>query len=233
MLQLFPKWKRLERTRGIEPLTLAWKAKGHPVKSAQIAGRFWFRADLHRYSSGLAEVSRLHRLPAGLDPPIPAGSSAILSGLRSGHDVAPLLAEQLRGACVAHPNEVCQMEGCGSPKPAPLIGIQSGLGELRSYKRSAAKSVLARLARNLNYGRIPYLACAALALTACAPHPRFITTYCLTKDQALPPEPPRVKSQLTGKADEDLRIVAGSAIRLRSWGEGLQHILEGCRDPNK
>jgi hypothetical protein len=72
-----------------------------------------------------------------------------------------------------------------------------------------------------------------LALTACAPHVRYVSTYCLTHDQQLPAEPPKVHSQLTGHADSDIGIISGSAIRLRAWGEGLQTILEGCRAPAK
>lgn len=77
--------------------------------------------------------------------------------------------------------------------------------------------------------RIFSLALMALALVGCAPPVRYISTPCLTKDQAIPAEPPKVHDQLTGEADKDLRIVAGSNIRLRAWGEGLNHILEGCR----
>jgi hypothetical protein len=71
---------------------------------------------------------------------------------------------------------------------------------------------------------------AALALTGCATT-RYSTAYCLSHDQALPAEPPKVKDKLTGQADRDVEIIAGSAIRLRAWGEGLQTILEGCREP--
>lgn len=70
----------------------------------------------------------------------------------------------------------------------------------------------------------------ALALTGCAAT-RYSTAYCLSHDQALPAEPPKVKDQLTGQADRDVEIIAGSAIRLRAWGEGLQTILDGCREP--
>jgi hypothetical protein len=73
-------------------------------------------------------------------------------------------------------------------------------------------------------------AIALAALTGCATT-RYSTNYCLTHDQALPAEPPKVKDQLTGQADRDLEIVAGSAIRLRAWGEGLRTILDGCREP--
>jgi hypothetical protein len=68
----------------------------------------------------------------------------------------------------------------------------------------------------------------ALALTGCATT-RYVTVPCISHDQQLPAEPERVKDKLTGQADKDLKIVAGSAIRLRAWGEGLQTILEGCR----
>lgn len=75
--------------------------------------------------------------------------------------------------------------------------------------------------------------CTAIALflflSACTTT-RYVTVPCISKDQALPAEPPKVHDKLTGKADEDLRIVGGSAIRLRAWGEGLQGILEGCRE---
>lgn len=72
---------------------------------------------------------------------------------------------------------------------------------------------------------------AFLTLTGCV-QTRYVTVYCLDKNQALPSEPPKISDKLTGKADEDLRIVTGSAIRLRAWGVGLQGILEGCRSPN-
>jgi hypothetical protein len=76
------------------------------------------------------------------------------------------------------------------------------------------------------------ITCVALALSGCATT-RYSRIYCLTHDQALPAEPEKVGPQLTGRADEDLRIVAGSAIRLRAWGEGLQQVLEGCREPQR
>lgn len=71
----------------------------------------------------------------------------------------------------------------------------------------------------------------ALALTGCTTT-RYATVYCLSKDQQLPAEPPKVHSQLTGDASKDVSILAGSAIRLRAWGEGLNTILEGCREPS-
>jgi ABC-type uncharacterized transport system auxiliary subunit len=71
-----------------------------------------------------------------------------------------------------------------------------------------------------------------IALTGCV-STRYSTIYCLSHDQALPQAPPKVHDQLNGQADHDLTIVAGSAIRLRAWGEGLQQVLEGCREPQR
>lgn len=72
---------------------------------------------------------------------------------------------------------------------------------------------------------------ALLALSGCAPHVRYISTPCLNSEQVQKlrdAEPPRVHEKLTGRADEDLRTVSGSALRLRSWGEGLLDVIEGC-----
>lgn len=73
------------------------------------------------------------------------------------------------------------------------------------------------------------VALAAFALSGCATT-RYVAVHCLAHDQQLPAEPPKVKDKLTGQADKDLTIVAGSAVRLRAWGEGLNTILEGCRE---
>jgi hypothetical protein len=79
----------------------------------------------------------------------------------------------------------------------------------------------------------PPLILAALALTGCATTQpvRYTPVYCLSSGTQLPAEPPKVHDQLTGQADKDAGILAGSAIRLRAWGEALNHILEGCREP--
>jgi predicted small secreted protein len=58
---------------------------------------------------------------------------------------------------------------------------------------------------------------------------RYVPISCLGKDQQLPAEPPKIADRLTGRADEDIKIVAGSAVRLRAYGQGLRTILEGCR----
>jgi hypothetical protein len=60
---------------------------------------------------------------------------------------------------------------------------------------------------------------------------RYVTVPCLTPDQYKKLEqsqPEKIHGKLTGEADKDLRIVAGSAVRLRAWGTGLLGVLEGC-----
>ena len=72
---------------------------------------------------------------------------------------------------------------------------------------------------------------AALALAGCQTT-RYITVACLTPvqfEQLKAQLPPKVADKLTGRADEDLRIIAGSSVRLRGYAEGLLAILEGCR----
>ena len=74
---------------------------------------------------------------------------------------------------------------------------------------------------------------ALLALSACATgKERYVTVHCVTPEQwqeLHEAEPPKVAKKLTGKADEDIRVVAGSAVRLRAWGQGLLGVLQGCR----
>lgn len=70
----------------------------------------------------------------------------------------------------------------------------------------------------------------ALALAGCA-HTRYVTVPCVTQEQVdgfKAAEPPKIHDKLTGKADEDIRPIAGSNVRLRSWGEGMLGVLGGC-----
>lgn len=78
------------------------------------------------------------------------------------------------------------------------------------------------------HGTIPLAVLGFVTLTGCTTT-RYVTVPCISKDQAIPAEPEKVGDKLTGKADEDVKIIAGSAVRLRAWGQGLQGILEGCR----
>lgn len=75
---------------------------------------------------------------------------------------------------------------------------------------------------------------AAVALSACAPHPRTALVYCLTPPQLenlKQAEPERIADKLTGQAQDDFKLVAGSDIMLRTWGEGLIGVLSGCTAP--
>jgi hypothetical protein len=74
---------------------------------------------------------------------------------------------------------------------------------------------------------------AALALSGCATT-RYVTVACIDQPQLQrlkDAEPPRVGDRLTGQAQDDFKIAAGSAVELRSWGEGLISVLVGCQEP--
>lgn len=75
----------------------------------------------------------------------------------------------------------------------------------------------------------PALILAALLLSGCA-H-KVVTRSCITPEQLQQlkdAEPPKVGDSLTGRADEDVRTLGGSAIRLRAWGGALIDTLEIC-----
>ncbi len=68
------------------------------------------------------------------------------------------------------------------------------------------------------------------ALSGCS-HTRYVQTACISQSQydALVAQmPPKIKSQLTGQADSDIRIIAASGVRLRGFAEGLLTVLKGC-----
>jgi hypothetical protein len=78
----------------------------------------------------------------------------------------------------------------------------------------------------------PLIAITLLASLSACSHTRYYSVPCLTQpqlDKLKADEPPKVHDKLTGKADEDVKIVAGSAIRLRAWGQGMLGVLEGCK----
>jgi hypothetical protein len=75
------------------------------------------------------------------------------------------------------------------------------------------------------------LCAAALALAGCATTQRFTPVYCVSPDQLQRlkgAEPHRVGDRLTGQAQDDFKIAAGSAVELRSYSHGLLGVLEGC-----
>jgi hypothetical protein len=70
----------------------------------------------------------------------------------------------------------------------------------------------------------------ALALAGCQTT-KFVPVACLSQAQydALAAQmPPKVRDQLTGQADSDIRIIAASGVRLRGFAEGLLGVLKGC-----
>jgi hypothetical protein len=71
------------------------------------------------------------------------------------------------------------------------------------------------------------LALAALLLTGC----QTIPVNCISRadyERLKSAEPPKIRDKLTGRADEDVRPIAGSAYELRSWGHTLLDSLETC-----
>lgn len=69
-----------------------------------------------------------------------------------------------------------------------------------------------------------------VALSGCATT-RYVTTPCLTQqqlDELKQAEPPKVGDKLTGRADEDVKVLGGSAVRLRGYAHGLLNVLGGC-----
>jgi hypothetical protein len=70
-----------------------------------------------------------------------------------------------------------------------------------------------------------------ISLTGCTTT-RYVTVPCVNQqqyEQLRDSEPTKVKDKLTGKADEDIKTLGGSAVRLRGWGQGLLGVLEGCQ----
>jgi hypothetical protein len=71
---------------------------------------------------------------------------------------------------------------------------------------------------------------ALLALSACQTT-RYATVHCLSREQLAElqkQKPEKIKSRLTGKADEDVRIISGRLIRVEAYADGLIDILGGC-----
>jgi hypothetical protein len=72
------------------------------------------------------------------------------------------------------------------------------------------------------------LSLATIALAGCQTT-RTIIAPCIGKDQAIPAEPDKLAPRLTGRADEDVRILAGGLIRWQNYGRGMRQIVESCR----
>jgi hypothetical protein len=79
--------------------------------------------------------------------------------------------------------------------------------------------------------RLLKLAAACLALSACVPPVRYATIYCVTPPQfqkLKDAEPPKVGNQLTGQAQDDIKIIAGNDVELRQYSGDLLNVLGGC-----
>ena len=162
---------------------------------------------------------------------LPSMRRAVLRDRRFWHLSQCILS--IAKGCASMKNRLGQM----SPTTTSLGGTCQGrLASAQVVRRRAVGC--RRLSDGAGSGsrcRIPRALILALALAGCAPHPKFIQTYCLTQaqfDQLKQSQPPKVRSQLIGEADKDLRIIAGSAIRLRAYSDGLISILGGCIDRN-
>jgi hypothetical protein len=71
---------------------------------------------------------------------------------------------------------------------------------------------------------------AMLALAGCSTT-RHATVYCVTPEQITKLEqakPEKVGDKLTGRADHDIKPIAGRLIRVEAWGDGLMGVLRGC-----
>jgi hypothetical protein len=74
---------------------------------------------------------------------------------------------------------------------------------------------------------------AVLILSGCVTT-KYVPTYCVTRaqlDELQAQRPQAIRDKLTGKADEDLKLVTGKLIRVEAWGDGLLDILGACVDP--
>jgi hypothetical protein len=81
--------------------------------------------------------------------------------------------------------------------------------------------------------KIALCAISLVALESCQ-HTRYTPVYCVTPQQLerlKANKPSKVRDQLTGQADEDLKKVAGRLVRVEAWGDGLLTVLGGCVDP--
>lgn len=174
------------------------------------------------------------------------GSFRTVNYLESFSHTARLARFSLQNKAVVVWRKLCS----GTPRPRATVTRQRGPATCRiasaailpsrpTFQASPSKWALTQSAnsppQSRNWRKLcakAFATSALLALTGCATTQyKYIPTYCLSPAQQLPAEPPKIHDQLTGDASKDVGLLAGSAIRLRSWGEGLQTILEGCRQP--
>jgi hypothetical protein len=117
---------------------------------------------------------------------------------------------------------------------APSIGLSASVSERSTPVQGAGPPASSWINRRDKGGtqrrRVTLCCLAAFAMSGCATT-RYVTVPCLTIEQhqkLKAAEPEKIHDKLTGRADQDVGTVAGSAIRLRAWGHGLLGVLEGC-----
>ena len=71
---------------------------------------------------------------------------------------------------------------------------------------------------------------ASMLITGCTTT-RYLRVACITPEQLEElkrAKPEAIRDKLTGKADEDLKLVAGKLIRVEAYASGLIDILGNC-----
>jgi hypothetical protein len=149
---------------------------------------------------------------------------------RHGNSPATVYPPDLATGCVAT-RKSWHKQGGFAMRMVAARSNGRGLGSATVGRASATSSK-----SGVGSARLTILAATAgatIALCGCATTQptRYVSVYCVPPETQLPAEPPKVHDQLTGHADKDAGILAGSTIRLRAWGQALNHILEGCREP--
>jgi hypothetical protein len=83
--------------------------------------------------------------------------------------------------------------------------------------------------------RLLSLAAALALVTGCSSGPkietRIQTVHCVTPEQfkkLVAAMPPKVGDKLTGQAQKDVKIAAGSDVALREYAGGLLDVIGGC-----
>jgi hypothetical protein len=194
---------------------LAWSDTSAPLRRSRAAFgrcRLMLRPARSKHSAGLCSPGS--QAPAIRSPTDLA--TDCLATRKSWHE---------QGGCVMNPNTTGRLSS-GSGRSATV--------RLCSWRKVCTPAPPRRLSRCLFGAAFLVLVLSAtIALSGCATTQpvRYTPVYCLSNGTQLPAEPPKVHDQLTGHADKDAGILAGSAIRLRAWGQALNYILEGCREP--
>lgn len=126
----------------------------------------------------------------------------------------------------------------GEPRPVRDAPAPKS-GEQIKHSEQPCASMMNGVGQIVRGCAVEWRKCAPLliaaALTGCTTT-RYSTAYCLTRaqlEQLKAQEPGKIHSQLNGDAAHDVGPLAGSAIRLRAYADGLLVVLGGCIDPNE